>query len=68
MKKKKVIAGKNIAGIPSIGTIVTYWFLWDKFPQEWARTIIVTVFLFVVIINIVQLFFIEPVDIFEDKS
>lgn len=65
--KKKVIDQSNIQAHFGLGQIVSFWFLWDKFPQEWVRTILTILFIAYFIGAYYQAFTSEKVNIFKDK-
>lgn len=65
--KAKRISSRNLPARFALPHVVTYWFLWDKFPQEWVRTILVILIIFHVIGVLIDIFYHETVDIFKEK-
>lgn len=68
MKKVKKIAIRNLPFRLSVSQFVSFWFLWDKFPREWARTILVIVYGLLITLFIISTFVEESVDIFKKSS
>lgn len=68
MKKTKVIKGSNLPlGGSGISYFLLWYLVWDKFPYEWVRTLIVIWVIFRIVLWVFSLFAYEHVDIFEEK-
>jgi len=68
MKRLKKIDSKNLPfNFLNLGTVVSFWFLWEKAQAEWIRTLLVLLYGLGFIIWILQIFYTDNVDIFKDQ-
>ena len=65
----KLIDSKNLAPRPfTISTFVSFLYLWERFPQEWFRTVLIILYAFVIVGSLLVVWNGESVDIFKDDQ